>query len=134
MASLTLTKAVRTLVAAGTSNAAGSTTRGTADLRTVHGGLLTMKVTNGGTGPTIGCSVRVLVAHATGATPTAASAGADWKTLWSFTALTGNGAVTEQSVEIGPGVMHLEVEFTGNTGQAVTVEALLSEVSSVLSV
>ncbi|MBK6403271.1 MAG: hypothetical protein IPF74_15835 [Rhodocyclaceae bacterium] len=39
-------------------------------------------------------------------------------------------AVTEQSLEIGPGVMHLEVEFTGNTGQAVTVEAYCSEITA----
>jgi hypothetical protein len=72
----------------------------------------------------------VLVAHNSGSTPAAASAGSDWKTIWSFGGGTIANAITEQSVEIGPGVMHLEVEFTGNTGQAVTVEASLSEVTS----
>lgn len=134
MAATTLTKNARTLVAAGTSNAAGATTRGTLDLRTAHGGLLTMKITNGATGPTAQVQCNILAAHNGGATPTAASAGADWKTLWFFGGGTSNNAITEQSMEVGPGVMHIEVEFTGNTGQAVTVEAYLSEVTNATSV
>lgn len=134
MTTTTLTKTPRTLVAAGTSNAAGATTRGTLDLRTAHGGLLTLKMINGATGPTTQCVANVLVAHNSGATPTAASAGADWKTIWSVGGGTVANAVTEQSVEISPGVMHLEVEFTGNTGQAVTVEAYLSEISNATTV
>jgi len=130
MTTTTLTKTPRTLVAASTSNAAGATTRGTLDLRTAQGGLLTLKMINGATGPTTQCVANVLVAHNSGATPTAASAGADWKTIWSVGGGTVANAVTEQSIEISPGVMHLEVEFTGNTGQAVTVEAYLSEITN----
>ena len=131
MTTTTLTKTPRTLIAASTSNAAGSSTRGTADLRTAQGGLLTVKVTNGATGPTVPATVNILVAHDAGATPTAASAGSDWKTIWSFAASTGNSVVTEQSITIDPSVMHLEVEVTGNTAQAVTCEAYLSEITSV---
>lgn len=130
MTTTTLTKTPRTLIASSTSNAAGSSTRGTADLRTAQGGLLTVKVTNGATGPTVPATVNILVAHASGATPTAGAAGADWKTIWSFAASTGNNVVTEQSITIDPAVMHLEVEVTGNTGQAVTCEAFLSEITS----
>lgn len=131
MTTTTLAKNPRTLIAAGTSNAAGSTTRGTVDLRTAQGGLLTVKIANGATGPTVPATVNILVAHNSGATPTAASAGADWKTIWSFAASTGNNVVTEQSITIDPAVMHLEVEVTGNTAQAVTCEAFLSEITSV---
>lgn len=134
MTTTTLTKNPRTLVAAATSNAAAGTTRGTVDLRTAQGGLLTMKITNGATAPTVQCEGRVLVAHTSAATPAAASAGADWKTIWEFGGGTVANGVTEQSFAVDPGVMHLEVEFTGNTGQAVTVEAYLSEVTSVSSV
>jgi hypothetical protein len=130
MTTTTLTKTPRTLIAASTSNAAGSSTRGTADLRTAQGGLLTVKVTNGATGPTVPATVNILVAHASGATPTAGAAGADWKTIWSFAASTGNNVVTEQSITIDPAVMHVEVEVTGNTAQAVTCEAFLSEITS----
>lgn len=134
MATTTLTKNPRTLVAAGTSNAAGGATRAVLDLRTAQGGMLTMKITNGATGPTVQCEGIVLVAHNSGATPAAASAGADWKTLWKFGGGTTLNAVTERSFEVGSGVMHLEVEFTGNTGQAVTVEAYLSEITDAQTV
>jgi len=129
MTTTTLNKTPRTLVASG-SNAAGATTRGTLDLRTAQGGLLTLKITNGATGPTVQCQANILAAHNSGSTPTAASAGTDWKTLWSVGGGTTANAITEQSMEVGPGVMHLEVEFTGNTGQAVTVEAYLSEITN----
>ena len=131
MTTATATKAARTLIAAATSNAAGATTRGTVDLRTAFGGLLTIKLTNGGTGPTLQAEARVLVAHSTAATPTAGGAGTDWKTIY----VVGNGTtastVGEWSIPIDQSVMHCEVEITGNTGQAVTCEAFLSELSSI---
>lgn len=133
MTTTTLTKTARTLVASA-SNTAGGTTRGTLDMRTTQGGLLTLKITNGGTAPTLQCEGRVLIAHNAGATPTAASAGTDWKTLWKFGGGVTASAITERSYDVGPGVMHLEVEFTGNTGQAVTVEAYLSEITDSKSV
>lgn len=134
MSTTTPVKTARTLIAAATSNTAGSTTRGTVDLRTASGGVLTIKLTNGGTGPTVQASANVLIAHNTGSTPTAGSAGADWKTIWSFGGGTTASAVTEQSIAVDAGVMHLEVEVTGNTGQTVTCEAFLSELSSFTTV
>ena len=130
MTTATAVKTARTIVASA-SNTAGSTTRGTLDLRTKFGGLLTMKITNGGTGPTVQCEGRVLVAHDAGTTPAAASAGATWKTIWVFGGGTTNNGVTEQSVEISQSVMHVEVEFAGNTGQTVTVEAAFSELTQI---
>lgn len=117
---LTKTKSV---IVASASNAAGGTTRGTDDTRTKDGGIVTMKITNGATGPTVQCEGRVLISHDIGVTPAAASAGADWKTVYRFGGGTTANAVTEMSYEFGPGVQHIEVEFTGNTGQSVTVEA-----------
>lgn len=131
MTTATATKAARTLIAAGTSSAAGATTRGTVDLRTAFGGLLTVKLTNGGTGPTLQAEARVLVAHNTGSTPTAAGAGADWKTIYVVSNGTAANTVGEWSIPIDQSVMHCEVEITGNTGQAVTCEAFLSELSSI---
>ena len=127
---MSLSKTVRTLVAAATSNAAGSTTRGTQDCTTTYGGILTIKMVNGATGPTLPCLCNVLVAH-NASTPTAASAGTDWKTITSFSTGIVASATVEQVVEIPLGVMQLEVEFTGNTGQPVTVEAYYSEVTTV---
>ena len=121
---MALTKNDTTIVASA-SNAAGATTRGTIDLSAAYGGIVTMKITNGATGPAVQCEGRVLISHAD-TLPAAASAGADWKTIWRFGGGTTSGAVTEQSFQFGPEVRHLEVEFTGNTGQAVTVEAIAS--------
>lgn len=121
---MALTKNDTTIIASA-SNAAGATTRGTIDLSAVYGGIVTMKITNGATGPTAQCEGRVLISHAD-TLPAAASAGADWKTIWRFGGGTTNSAITEQSFQFGPEVRHLEVEFTGNTAQAVTVEAIAS--------
>jgi|SRR6185312_8613677 len=126
---MALTKTARTIVASA-SNAAGSQTRGTLDLEAAYGGFLTLKITNGGTGPTTQCEGRVLVAH-NATVPTAGSAGTNWKTIYTIGGGTTASAVTEMSMPIDPSIMALEVEFTGNIGQAVTVEAYLSELTSV---
>lgn len=126
---MALSKTARTIVASA-ANTASSTTRGTIDLETTYGGYLTLKMTNGATGPTVQCTATVLIAH-NATLPAAASAGADWKTIASIGGGTTNSAVTEMSIPIDQSIMALEVEFTGNTGQSVTVEAFLSELSTV---
>lgn len=127
---MALTKTARTLVAAATSNAAAGTTRGTLDMTAVQGGgYLTIKIINGATAPTVQCLANVLIAHAT-PVPVAGSAGATWKTIASFGGGVTANATTEVSMAIDPAIMALEVEFTGNTGQAVTVEAFLSELTT----
>lgn len=127
---MALTKTARTIVASASSNAAGATTRGTLDLEAAYGGFLTLKMTNGGTGPTVQCVANVLVSH-NATLPAAGSAGADWKTIASYGGGTAASAVTEIGMPVDPSIMALEVEFTGNTGQAVTVEAYLSELTTV---
>lgn len=133
MATTTLTKTPRTIIAAGTSNAAGGTTRGAVDLRASQGGLLTLKVTNGATGPTVAAAVTVSVAHDAGATPSTGAEGAVWKRLFQLGGDTLANTVNQWSEYIGPGVMHLQVEFAGNNGQAVTCEAYLSEITNAVT-
>ena len=106
-------------------NAAAATNRGSLDVKDKFGGLITMKITNGGTGPTAQCEGRILVSHED-TKPADGAAGANWKTVWRFGGGTVANAITEQSYQFGPEVRHIEVEFTGNTGQAVTVEAVAS--------
>ena len=127
---MALTKTPATLIAAGTSNAAGATTRGTVDLKASYGGVLTIKITNGATGPTVQAVANVLFAHTDGATPTAASAGADWRTMYSIGNGTTANTVGEWAVPIDVAVNQLEVEVTGNTGQAVTCEAYITTVAA----
>ena len=129
MTTTTLVKTARTIIDSVSRAGGAAETRGTLDLRTKQGGVLTMKITNSGT---LGaqCEGRVLVAHDAGATPTAASAGTVWKTLWKFGGGLTSGVVTEQSMTVDPGVMHLEVEFHGNTTNAAVVEAYFSEITN----
>ena len=124
------TKNARTVVSSTSRSGGSAATRGTLSLQTALGGILTMKITNGATGPTLQCEGRVLIAH-NASTPSAGAAGTDWKTVFRFGGGTVNSAVTEQSWEIPAAVMALEVEFEGNTAQSVTVEAFVSELTSV---
>lgn len=116
------------VIVASQSNDAGATVRGAIDVRNRDGGIVTMKITNGATGPTAQCEGRVMIAHTELGTPATDAAGAVWKTIWKFGGGITANAVTEQSYEFGPGVKHIQIEFTGNTGQAVTVEAIGSTV------
>lgn len=128
---MALTKTARTIVAS-SSNAAGSTTRGTLNMNSVQGGgMLTFKITNGGTGPTTQCVCNVLIAH-NSSLPAAGSAGSTWKTMFSYNGGLVANNITEYAFPIDPSVMCLCVEFTGNTGQAVTVEAFMSELTSAI--
>ena len=121
MSNTTLTLTPVTLVAAGTSKAAAGTTRGVADMRGKLGGLLTMKIANGATGPTVGCDFVVYVGESTGTK----------REFSRQTAPTTNNAVTEFVVEVPPSAMFVNCTFTGNTAQAVTVEAYAQELTTV---
>ena len=118
----TATKNLRTIVAASTSNTSGSTTTGTAiNLTTALGGLLTAKITNGGTGPTVACDLVIEVS----------GDNTNWKTFARFRHTTANNDVGEWAVNIPVGTMYVRAVFTGNTVQAVTVEAFLQELTSI---
>ena len=128
--SMALTKTARTLVAT-TTNAAGATTRGTLDLNGAQGpSRLTLSIANGPVAPTTQCTARVLIAHSA-TLPAPASAGANWKTLFPpVSPGVAANAANGWTYPIGREIMCLEVEFTGNTGQAVTIEAYLSELTT----
>lgn len=132
MTTTTPVYAARTLIAAGTTNAAGAFTRATLDLRGKIGGTLTVKILNNGT---LGAQAvaTVLISHNDGATPAAGAKGADWKTL---RVLGGNGLVSGTEYEWSTfvqGVQHLEIEIGGNTTNSVTCEAYFTEFSSAAS-
>lgn len=106
-------------------NTAGSTTRGRLDCSAADGGMIRFRMTNGGTGPTVQCVARVLIARKQTSMPAAASEGTgddDWKQVYELGGGTANSASTRGSYRFGPEVSYIEIEFTGNTGQSVTVE------------
>jgi len=122
-------KTVQSIVSS-VSQAAAGTTRGAIDVRDKDGGIITIKITNGATAPTVIATATVMIAHDAAAGPPATgAAGAVWKTLTSFDGPSGNAEIAEHSYQFGPEVMHVQVEFTGNTVEAVTVEAIASTVN-----
>lgn len=107
------------------SNASGATTRGRLDVALADGGMIRWAITNGGTGPTTQCEARVMMARAQGSMPAAAAEGStdnSWKQVYAQGGGTAANAVTRGSYRFGPEVAYVQIEFTGNTGQAVTVE------------
>lgn len=108
------TKALSTIIAAGTSNAAGGTTTGTAiDLTTKYGAFLTALLTNGATGPTVAPTIYFEVS----------GDNVNWKEAWRSAGDTIANSVTPFTYEAVLGIMYIRVRVTGNTGQAVTCEA-----------
>lgn len=107
-----------------TSNAAGGTTRGRLDCSAADGGMIRWTLTNGATGPTVQCEARILVARKQASMPAAGSAASgddDWQLVAAMGSGTAASTVTTGSYVFGPEIAYVEIEFTGNTGQAVTV-------------
>lgn len=115
------TKTSRTIQASATNSASGSTNGTELNLSTAFGALVCGKITNGATGPTVGCSMVVYVGEAT----------TTKREFSRQTAPVGNNAVTEFIVEIPPAAMFVNVTFTGNTGQDVTVECYAQELTGI---
>jgi hypothetical protein len=116
----------RTAIITSASQAAAGTTRGRLDCSAVDGGIVTFRITNGATGPTVQCVARVLLAHKGTSMPAAAgeaTGDTDWKQVYELGGGTTANASTRGVYRFGPEVAYLEIEFTGNTAQAVTVEA-----------
>lgn len=116
------TKNLRTIISAGTTNTASSTTTGTViTLTTAYGGLLTAKITNGATGPTVPASVKIYTSG-------------DNSNFKLFATLTGdsvNNSVNEWAVNIPAPTMYVRADVTGNTAQSVTCEAFLQELTTI---
>lgn len=116
----------RTAVVTSASNAAAATTRGRLDCSAIDGGILTFRITNGATGPTVQATAKVLVAHKDTAMPAAAAEGTadlDWKQVYEIGGGTTANVSSRGVYKFGPEIAYIEIEFTGNTAQAVTVEA-----------
>jgi hypothetical protein len=110
------TKTLATIIAASTSNSAGSSTTGTtADLRTAYGALVTIKLTNGSTPPTVAAQAQPYLSPDGGTTLK--------KFGPPFVGDLVASSVNEFAVEYPPAAMGANVIVNGNTGQAITCEA-----------
>jgi hypothetical protein len=116
------TKSLSTIIAAATSNTAGSTTTGTAvDLTTKYGAMITGILTNGGTGPTIAPTAYVEIS----------GDNTNWKQFYTVAGDTTASSITPFSCEIVPSVMYARVRVTGNTGQTITCEAFAQVLATI---
>ena len=94
----THTRTIGYAIAEGTSNTAGSTTRGAVDVRGCDAGTVFIKLTNGATGPTVQAEARIMIADTDGATPATGAAGADWKTVVTGQTVTCEALVIETAL------------------------------------
>lgn len=117
----TATKTKRTLLSS-TSVSAGSTQALTeVNLSTALGGTLTVKITNGSTGPTTDSTVKIYVGHAT----------TEEKLFAQATAGQTNNGVYEFIFQIPSSVMFLGGDIISGATNGITAEAFLSELTSV---
>lgn len=116
---MALTKALSTIIVAGTANASGATTTGT-PFDPKYGALVTVKITNGGTSPTLPAQALIYTS----------GDGTNWKLFYSLTASTTVNAVNEWAIDIPRTAMNARVDVTGNTVQAVTCEAFAQVVTA----
>lgn len=105
---------------------AGDTTSSTIDLSGGYGALVNIKLTNGGTGPTVAAQVQVYTAtNYNGGSPT------QWtKFGGALVGATANSAVREFAVDIPIGAAALKLVAGSNTGQNVTVDADIANVTA----
>lgn len=125
---MSATKARTSLWSAQTLTAgAGNSSSAWVDLSTTYGSLVDIKLTNGGTGPTIPAQVQVVVAaDYNGGTPSL-------QTYFGGAVLgtTANSNISYFSVEIPIGAAALQLIAGSNTGQNVTVDADISSVTAI---
>ena len=117
------TKSQSTIIAAGTSNAASGTTTGTfVDLRTAYGALVTIKLTNGSTAPSVAPTATVSVTGDNGTT---------FKTFYAVGGDLNPSSINQFAIDIPAAAMGVNVVVTGNTGQAITCEAFAQVLLSI---
>ena len=106
---------------------AGDTSGSWIDLSAGYGAQIDIKLTNGATGPTVAAQVQVQVAadYNAGAPTLATNFGG------ALVGLTSNNGVAQFSVEIPLGAAAVRLVAGSNTGQNVTVDADISNVTAI---
>lgn len=108
----------------GANNAAGATTTSTAvDISTGYGGEVYVKITNGATGPTVAAYVYI-------------EASADNSKWYRYGGTFVQGTTTNSDVQsnttpLDPGLKYVRLVCTGNTGQPVTLDADVVNITAI---
>lgn len=100
---------------------AGDVQSSSDDLRANYGGMCTLSITNGGTGPTVPAYIRLEISYDN----------SNWSS-WTgnLTAGVASGATYSWTFPLPIGVMYVRAAGGGNTGQNVTADADISEVTA----
>lgn len=117
------TKSGSSLVSSQSSSAGSAVNAitGTLDLSTSYGGVINARVTNGGTGPTVGCTVEVDISDDN----------STWRPMYQVVAPKTNSGVYDYIFRLGIEIGYARIGFGGNTVQAVTVEARGNKVTAI---
>lgn len=119
----TVNSTARELQSSATQTAGGGDTTGSEQtVGTTFGGTATITITNGATGPTIGCTVKLQVREDSTGT---------WRNFFEKTAGVVNSGVYTWNPTIPPGFYGIRTVFGGNTGQNVTIECQFNEITSI---
>ena len=114
------TKTARTLVSS-QSVAAGNSVNGTLDLSTRFGALLTAMITNGATGPTVPCQLKIETS----------SDDTTWYEYLTVEAGNANSGKYTYNIDLPASVINVRATFGQHTDQAVTVVCVAQELTSV---
>jgi hypothetical protein len=107
------THSASTLLASVACAANGSQISSTLNLTAAYGALLIVNMTNGGTAPAVACTATINIGPD----------GSSWYQFAQATAGTTASTAYPLVFEIPPQAMYVQVVFSGNTGQPVTVGA-----------
>jgi hypothetical protein len=99
----------------------GSLISSAANLTANYGGVVTVQITNGATGPTSPCVATLQVS----------GDNTNFYPIYSGTADPTNSATTTFFWDLPPGVMYVRVQFTGNTAQPVTASAQIQILATI---
>lgn len=119
---MAITKTRSTVQASATNTAGSTTTSSYLDVSGDYDTEIVGQITNGGTGPTVACSVSVQVADSGSSNPI---------TVGGMTGSLAASAVVPFRIPIPRGASKVRTVFTGNTGQSVTVEAYAERVTAI---
>lgn len=120
---MALTKSGSNVVASSSVSAGAavdSTISSDIDLTGAYEAVITGKVTNGGTGPTVGCTVNCYISRDT----------TNYILFQSLTAGNTASAAYPFTFILPDAAMHAKIGFGGNTAQAVTVVADLQQITA----
>lgn len=120
---MALTKSTSVAQSSASNSAGGTTTGSWIDLTGAYKASILALIANGGTGPTVGCTARVDLSPDNGTTVYVGAGGR-------YTAGVANSGTYSALFDLPEDTMYARVVFTGNTGQAVTVQADVTKVTA----